>query len=82
MGGFEMSGKKPEKVLKAMEDDDASALKAMARAGGRKAGAMSAERADARALTEALKKEAEKSFIDDAGEHERNILENVPLHDR
>lgn len=77
-----MSGKKPEKVLKAMEDDDASALKAMAKAGGRKAGAMSAERADARALTEALRKEAENTFILGAKEHEANMLENVPKSDQ
>lgn len=77
-----MSGKKPEKVLKAMEDDDVSALKAMARAGGRKAGALSAERADFRALNEADQKEAEHKFILGAKEHEDSMLKNVHEHDQ
>ena len=77
-----MSGKKPEKVLKAIEEGDTSTLQAMGKAGGIKAGALSAERADFRALNEADQKEAEHKFILGAKEHEDSMLKNVHEHDQ
>ncbi len=75
MGGFEMKPKKPFEVQKALDEADSKALSAMGKAGGRIAGKLSAQRADLRALAEALQQK-------DAENHQKNMLEGIPEDDR
>lgn len=74
-----------ERIRKTFHPDDPmrhAILSAMGKAGGAKSGELSKQRADMRALDEALHAEHEAKRLDDARKHEEELMRDLPENDR